>query len=292
MVWGCGALLIREAVRRWQGGWLSALSLGLALSVAEEFIIQQTSLAPLNWMGVTSANGRAWGVNWFYFLFMLGYESVWIVLIPIQITELIFPAHKDKPWLRVRGLVISSVVFLIGSYIAWFLWIKNARPNVFHMPDYHPAPVTIILGLLAIVALIFAGYALRTVRSIEPNPARSAPRPWLVFIASLVMVFPWYFMMALLFIPKEIPLLPPMIAELAWAIVVIYLIKRWATATGWNNMHRWSLTFGALIFCMVAGFLGSNLWLRIDLIGKMILNGLAFLGMIALAMQIRKRAAA
>ena len=49
MVWGCGALLIREAVRRWGGGWISMLSLGLALSIAEEFIIQQTSLAPLNW---------------------------------------------------------------------------------------------------------------------------------------------------------------------------------------------------------------------------------------------------
>src|ERR1700755_3207753 len=49
MVWGCGALLIREAVVRWRGGWPSLLSLGLALSVAEEFIIQQTSLAPLPW---------------------------------------------------------------------------------------------------------------------------------------------------------------------------------------------------------------------------------------------------
>src|ERR1700682_2991968 len=65
MVWGCGALLIREAVRRWQGGWISMLSVGLALSVAEEFLIQQTSLAPLNWMGATG-NGRVWGVNLFY----------------------------------------------------------------------------------------------------------------------------------------------------------------------------------------------------------------------------------
>ncbi|HSS96421.1 MAG TPA: hypothetical protein VLK33_05310, partial [Terriglobales bacterium] len=50
MVWGCGALLIRDIVRRWQGGWTSMLCLGLALAVAEEFIIQQTSLAPLAWL--------------------------------------------------------------------------------------------------------------------------------------------------------------------------------------------------------------------------------------------------
>src|SRR5277367_2952830 len=32
MVWGCGALLIREAVRRWGGGSTSMLLMGLGLS--------------------------------------------------------------------------------------------------------------------------------------------------------------------------------------------------------------------------------------------------------------------
>ena len=36
MLWGCGALLIREVVKRWGGGWTSVLMLGLALSVFEE----------------------------------------------------------------------------------------------------------------------------------------------------------------------------------------------------------------------------------------------------------------
>ena len=49
MVWGCGTLIIRELVRRWNGGWNSILLLGLGLSIAEEFVIQQTSLAPLPW---------------------------------------------------------------------------------------------------------------------------------------------------------------------------------------------------------------------------------------------------
>jgi hypothetical protein len=43
MVWGCGTLIIRELVRRWNGGWSSILLLGLGLSIAEEFVIQQTS---------------------------------------------------------------------------------------------------------------------------------------------------------------------------------------------------------------------------------------------------------
>ena len=90
-MWGCGALLCRELVRRWQAGGTSLLLLGLALSIAEEFVIQQTSLAPLPFPGANVSYGRAWGVNWLYFLFMLGYESVWVVLVPVEITELIFP---------------------------------------------------------------------------------------------------------------------------------------------------------------------------------------------------------
>ena len=35
MVWGCGALLCRELVRRWRGGAASLLMLGLALSIAK-----------------------------------------------------------------------------------------------------------------------------------------------------------------------------------------------------------------------------------------------------------------
>jgi len=104
MVWGCGALPIREIVLRWRGSWTSVLLLGLALSVAEEFIIQQTSIAPLPWLGSRTGYGRALGVNWVYFLYMLGYESVWVVLVPIHLTQLIFPERRNENWLRTRGL--------------------------------------------------------------------------------------------------------------------------------------------------------------------------------------------
>ena len=105
MVGGGGALLARELVRRWGGRWPSLLMLGLGLSIAEEFIIQQTSLAPLPFPGALGGYGRMWGVNWIYFLFMLGYESVWVVLVPVQVTELLFPERRNDSWLRKWGIV-------------------------------------------------------------------------------------------------------------------------------------------------------------------------------------------
>src|SRR3984893_12461279 len=77
MVWGVGALLCRELVRRWRAGGTSLLLLGLALSIAEEFLIQQTSIAPIPFQGAHAEYGRVWGVNLVYLLFMLGVESVW-----------------------------------------------------------------------------------------------------------------------------------------------------------------------------------------------------------------------
>ena len=175
LVWGCGALVIREVVRRWRGGWTSMLLLGLGLSIAEEFIIQQTSLAPLPFPGALAHYGRAWGVNWIYFLFMLGYKSVWVVLVPVQETELIFRSRRHAPWLPNRGLVIAVFLFLIGSRVAWNAWIKRVRPVIFHLQPYHPGIRIIGSGVLAITLLSILAYFVRRVGNGRPASAYAAP---------------------------------------------------------------------------------------------------------------------
>src|SRR5215469_5308500 len=99
MVWGVGALLCRELARRWRACGASLLLLGLALSVAEEFIIQQTAIATLPFPFSHADYGRMWGVNLVYLLFMLGFESVWVVVVPVQVMELFFPRAAEQPWL-------------------------------------------------------------------------------------------------------------------------------------------------------------------------------------------------
>ena len=290
MVWGCGALIIREAVRRWRGGWTSMLLLGLGLSVAEEFIIQQTSIAPLPWIAADAVYGRVWGVNWPYFMFQLGYESVWIVLVPVLVTELLFPERRDEPWVRTRGLVIAGVTFLVGSYIAWFTWTQQALPNVFHVPVYHPPALTMALGLLSIALLAFAAHA---ARGIGRTPsARVPPRPWLAALAALLLGFPWYGLMAVVFGGRtSLPLWIPMLTASAWGVAAWLLIGRWTTTSACRDMHRWALAFGALLVCMLAGFLGAANWSRMDTIAKAVMNLVAVACMIVLAMRIARRSA-
>ena len=289
MVWGCGTLIIREVVRRWGGSWVSMLLLGFGLSIAEEFIIQQTSIAPLPWLGTTPAYGRVWGVNWPYFVFMLGYEAVWIVLVPVQVTELLFPERRFESWLRPRGLVISGGIFLAGSFIAWFLWTQQARPMVFHVPVYHPPAATVLAGALAITLLIAGAYLARSACQ-RPLPAK-APPAWFVATTAFLTGLPWYLLMVVVFGPvRQIPILAPMLAATAWGMGVFQVIKRWSLASAWQDMHRWALCLGALLVCMAGGFLGAGTWPLMDIIAKAVLNLAAVVAMGWLALSITRRA--
>ena len=133
--------------------------LGLALSITEEFIVQQTSLAPLPFPGANADYGRFGGVNWIYFLFMLGFESVWVVLAPVQVAELIYQDRRDQPWLRKRGIIVCCLVFPMGCLLAWYGSTQQARPLMQSRPIV--ALLLILLGLGAIGLFILLGYVLR-----------------------------------------------------------------------------------------------------------------------------------
>src|SRR5215471_10516116 len=191
MVWGVGALLSREMVRRWRAGGVSLLLLGLALSVAEEFIVQQTSLAPLPFPGSHPEYGRMWGVNLVYLMFMLGFESVWVVVVPVQVTELCFPKVADRPWLRRRGVIVSCVVFLLGCRIAWYAWTQRARPTL-HAAPYHPPAGLLALGFALIAALIGGAYLARRVGQGTADVKRGMVPAWVAGLTAFVMGVAWF----------------------------------------------------------------------------------------------------
>lgn len=289
MVWGCGSLICREIVRRWRAGWTSLLLLGLALAVAEEFIIQQTSLAPLPWLSGNNSYGRMLGVNWVYFLYMLGYESIWVVLLPVQLTELIFPDNRDRPWLQPRGIAVAIIVFFAGAFIAWYAWTQQARPNAFHAPIYSPPITAILAGLTAIASLALAAYAFKRADRRQAGETRNAPSAWLAFAVALLLGFPWYVLLVLVFVPNPpVPAWVAVIAGCAWAIVAFLILRNISSRPGWGDLHRWALIFGAMLVCMLCGFLGSNAWPAIDLVGKVVMNLGALIWMLWFGRTIRR----
>jgi hypothetical protein len=291
MVWGGGALLARELVRRWRAGATSLLCLGLALSIAEEFIIQQTSIAPLPFAGANGDFARFGGINWLYLLFMLGFESVWVVLIPVQVTELIFPDHRNQPWLRATGFIATCIAFLIGSRIAWYGWTQQARPKL-HAAPYHPPAALILIGLISIAALIFAAWLLRGYGHSGHTASRQPANPWLLGFKAFIFAAAWFALITLAFIPH--PSLAPWIPLTAgpiWALLAYILVRYWSAAHGWRDKHRFALSFGTILGCMAASDISSAGWTRIDLIGKLVFQFCAVVGLLLLTRKVWQREA-
>ncbi len=286
MVWGGGALLARELVRRWRAGATSLLCLGLALSVAEEFIIQQTSIAPLPFPGANADFARLWGINWLYLLFMLGFESVWVVLIPVQVTELIFPDRREQPWLRKRGLIATCIAFLIGSRIAWYGWTQQARPRL-HAAPYHPPVALILIGLASIASLVLAAYLLRGYGHAGQVTSRQPASAWLLGIKSFIFAAAWFALITLVFVPHP-GLAPwiPMTAGLFWALLSFMLVRYWSASGGWRDIHRWALSCGAMLGCIAASDISSAGWTTLDLIGKFVFQFCALVGLLLLARKV------
>jgi hypothetical protein len=290
--WGCASLIIRDLVRRRRTGWTAVLTLGIALAVAEECLIQQTSLAPLVGVDPKNPYGRALGVNWIYFLWAVGYESVWVVVLPIQLTELIFPARRDEPWLRTRGMVIAAIFFVLASVVAWYSWTQVFIPQYFPELAYRVPLPAVIIALVAIVACATAALGARASKRLEVGTCRPAPRPWLVGLLGFGLGLPWFGLIFLAY--GAVPTLPfviPMVAGVVLAGVAYFVIALWSRCSAWQDSSCLALVFGGLVASMLAGFLILQLGgaLPVDVIGKLVLNFIAVLLLIRLAQSIRSR---
>ena len=289
MVWGVGALLCRELVRRWRAGGTSLLLLGLALSVAEEFLIQQTSIAPLPFPGMHADYGRAWGINLIWLLAMLGFESVWVVVVPVHVTELIFPARRESPWLRLRGWIVSGIVFLIGCRIAWYGWTQQARPRLGAAP-YHPPVALLAGGVAAIVALIALAYLLRNLgRPVADS--RTVPA-WLAGLAAFVMGSAWFELIGLSFQPQPIqPFTKAIALGIGWAVAAFLLFTWWTSRLAWTEMHTFCACWGATLACQAMPYITIATWPRIDVIGKMLFDAGAVALFVWLGTKVHRRRA-
>lgn len=289
MVWGVGALFCREMARRWRAGSTSLLLLGLALSIAEEFIIQQTSLAPLPFPGSHPGYGRIWGVNLVYFLFMLGYESVWVVLVPVKVTELFFPRRAGLPWLRKRGIIVAGAVFLLGCRIAWYGWTQQARPRLRAAP-YHPPAGLVALGLAAIAGLIAFAYLARGIRRPSPEKRWRPVPAWLGGVTAFVMGGAWFELIGQQFIPKPVqPFWIVIAIGSAWAALAFVLFSWWSSRPAWGDVHCFAAVLGATLACMAAPYLTISTWPRLDIIGKVVFDALALTGFVLLGRSVWAR---
>jgi hypothetical protein len=273
-VWGGGAVLIREIVRRRGLGWPSLLLLGMALALAEEFLIQQTSAAPLVIMLKHQVYARAGGINYLYLAWALIYEPVMVVLIPIALAELVFHDGRRAPWLNAAGATVVTLLFLIGAFLAWFTWTHIARVQVFHLPPYTP-PMAIVAGSVAAIAILIVAALRVQAPNDQATPFRaillaSAGAIWSVALFGVVL-------MAFGIAPQIAPALPMGVALLLAAVPLALHRARPGTPYA-TAMLILGVLFGSMAISFV-GFIGSA---TADLVFKIVVDAVALVLLIAL----------
>src|SRR5271170_1262481 len=117
-MYGGGALLIRETVRRMGRGWPSILLLALAFGILEEAFATQSLFNP-DYLGMhfgllKAAYIPALGMGGWWTIFVLNLHMVWSITTPIALVEGMVPEQSKTPWLGRVGLGVTSVVFAFG----------------------------------------------------------------------------------------------------------------------------------------------------------------------------------
>jgi hypothetical protein len=294
VIWGGGAVMIREAVRRWRLGWLNLLLLAAALSVAEEWLIQQTSLAPvvIKLKGVEYA--RAWDVNWVYFLWALIYECLFVVVIPIGLAELIFRRRRQEGWLNGAGAGIIALLFLPACSLAWFSWTQIARTKVFHLEAYHPPLAHLAVGAAAMIVLIALALGPTRRRLARAPQGIRPPPPAALFVLSGALAVVIFGLEALAF--GIAPTFPPAAAAaigVGLIALVVVLPPRFRAHPTWGLWHELGALYGAIITNMAVffvAFLGEST--ALDFYGKVVMDGIAAALMIGFALRLRATGAA
>lgn len=247
LLYGAGAIVIREVTVRTGRAWPTMLILAIAYGVLEEGLVTQSLFNPsfnglaLNEYGQFAGLGVPWA------LFVLTIHSVWSIVVPTVLVESLFPARMGKPWLGIPGLVVAIALYLLGAAALTFGTIYK---------EGFVAEPTQLLGAAAVaIVLIVVSFIFR------PTQQRTRTRagttwPPVALGASVFVAGSLFF--ALYHLGVTLRLLPPTIEILGTIVLigaVIAIITFNAARPGWGPKHRLALATGAVLVYCWAGVL-------------------------------------
>jgi hypothetical protein len=241
MLYGSGALLIRELVIRWRKGWFSLLLLGMAFGIYEEGVMVRSFFDP-HWMdlGALGVYGRVAGVNWVWTEQLILFHALISIAASIAFVEILLPEQRSKPWLNsawIRGFHWVSLLLMIPV---------GKLMNAYDAPD-----VWIALSWLGILLLIGAARLLPA-RLLPPRPEATPPRPRWFFLAGFTGVFLHFVLVSLGAEASLYPFQIAMFLVVLNALAMLWLILRWSgNGSRWDDRHRLALIEGGLSFFLI-----------------------------------------
>jgi hypothetical protein len=237
-MYGGGALLIRELVRRFGRGWPSILLLGCAYCLIEEAFTTRSLFNP-HYLGMHLL-GPAWipslGIGAWWTLFMLNVHPFWSIGVSIALVEGLYPSRVRTPWLGKVGVCVAAALFAVGIY-------TNTDYSLRHDP-FRASPAQFLVAALLVVAFAAAAFLLPA--STASHKPGAAPSPWLSGLAAFLLGF------AVFLAPVNLNWV-----AVGWifAVDLIFLLSVWALSrrSGWTPLHTFSLgAAGALVYAVHA----------------------------------------
>jgi hypothetical protein len=234
LMYGGGALLIRELVRRAGRGWPSIVALALAYGIIEEAYTTQSLFNPnylkLNLHLLQPAYIPALGIGAWWTIFVLTLHTAWSVSTSIALVEASVPDRAEIPWLGNIGLTITALLFALGAFVSTRYQLKQ--------DDFRASHAQLITAGLICVALVVLAFFLP--RRSAATGSGSAPNPWIVGALALaagsaVLVTPsiWNWGAAA--------------AILAIDVGMIAVVFFWSRRSGWDMRHKLALGSGAAL---------------------------------------------
>jgi hypothetical protein len=264
LLYGGGAVLIRELARRRSGGWARIALLGVAYAIVEEGLAIQSFFNP-DLFQAGLLGGRAFGVNWVWTEWTVGYHVLWSIIIPILLAELLFPARRAEPWLGKAGVVAAAVAYALGALAIAVIFRRAVAPD-FQAPAGLMVGAALLAAGLAALALGWpakhtaASPTTTTLDAAVAEPTmqiRRGPSPWLVALVALLMAVAWFGLFALPDALHDGALaLAAMLGELALAGAAAALLAWWSLpGKPWSALHRLAIVCGALPVSTAFSFL-------------------------------------
>lgn len=237
VLYGCGAILVRELALRWGSGWVGVGLLGAAYGIVEEGLVTRAFFDP-TWedLGTLAVFGRDGGVNWLWATQLTIYHAAISIGVTLAVVGLLFRHRRGEPWVGRRGLVWSGL-----GVAAWVL----AGFGFYHPPTGHLVATWLVVAAL-VVAAHRVGVRRRRERRVGAAAAPgSVPRPRRFFLLG---VGGWVSVMVLPHLFAEIPGMSSVVAWAAMVSITALIVQRalrWSHRTvAWDDRHRFALAFG------------------------------------------------
>ncbi len=233
-LYGGGALLIRELVRRSGRGWPSIVVLALLYGIVEEAYTTQSLFNPnylkLNLHLLQPAYLPALGMGAWWTIFVLNLHTAWSVSASIALVEAAVPDRAEVPWLGGIGLTVTGILFALGVFVTTNYQLKQDAFRASHAQLIMAGVICVILVVLAFLL-----------------PRRSAamaagwiPSPWIAGAVGLAAGS------AILIIPG-VWSWGAVAAILAIDVGMIVAVMLWSRRSGWDLRHRLALGSGAAL---------------------------------------------